>query len=88
RRKVPVFLEYLTAWADDDGTVHFREDIYGHDAKLAIEIARTRRQMAGATCTRRLETAPSAPAPTRDSAATAPTSALLTSMLTRLRSRV
>jgi L,D-transpeptidase YcbB len=67
KRDIPVFIEYLTAWADDDGTVHFRKDIYGHDAKLATEIARTRRQTAGATCTRRLETAPAAPA--RDSAA-------------------
>lgn len=31
--KVPVFIEYHTAWMGSDGRVHFREDIYGHDAK-------------------------------------------------------
>jgi L,D-transpeptidase YcbB len=26
-----VYVEYRTAWVDDGGQVHFREDIYGHD---------------------------------------------------------
>jgi L,D-transpeptidase YcbB len=30
-RPVPVRLLYLTSWMDDDGTVHFRPDIYGLD---------------------------------------------------------
>lgn len=34
-KTLPVFLTYFTAWADDEGTVHFREDIYGHDKELA-----------------------------------------------------
>lgn len=28
---VPIYLIYLTAWAADDGTVNFRDDVYGHD---------------------------------------------------------
>jgi murein L,D-transpeptidase YcbB/YkuD len=29
--KVPVSISYFTAWVDNDGTVNFREDIYGLD---------------------------------------------------------
>lgn len=31
-KEVPVFIEYRTAWMGQDGRVHFREDIYGHDS--------------------------------------------------------
>lgn len=38
---VPVALAYFTAWVDDSGLLHFREDIYGHDAAMAKKLARS-----------------------------------------------
>lgn len=32
---IPVVITYYTAWVDDKGLLHFREDIYGHDERLA-----------------------------------------------------
>ncbi len=34
KEPVPVYLVYLTAWAEENGQVHFLEDIYGHDLQL------------------------------------------------------
>ncbi len=36
---MPVFLLYLTAFTDDDGTAEFRDDVYGRDEELAEALA-------------------------------------------------
>lgn len=38
KKKVPVFIAYFTAWEDSQGRLQFREDIYGHDARLAADL--------------------------------------------------
>lgn len=35
---VPVHITYITAWVNKDGTVHFRNDIYGRDERLAAAL--------------------------------------------------
>lgn len=35
---VPVVLGYFTAWVDEAGLLNFREDVYGHDQRLAAEL--------------------------------------------------
>ncbi len=35
KTKIPVFIGYFTAWVDSDGTVHFYDDIYKRDDRLA-----------------------------------------------------
>ncbi|HWY69195.1 MAG TPA: L,D-transpeptidase family protein [Terriglobales bacterium] len=39
-RRVPVFIVYGTALAYENNEVHFYQDIYGHDAKLAQALAK------------------------------------------------
>ncbi|HEX4577309.1 MAG TPA: L,D-transpeptidase family protein, partial [Edaphobacter sp.] len=38
--KVPVLILYVTAVAEEDGTVHFFDDIYGHDKRLKALLAK------------------------------------------------
>jgi L,D-transpeptidase YcbB len=35
RKPIPVFVGYFTAWVDEKGEINFRDDIYGHDEKMA-----------------------------------------------------
>jgi len=39
-KRVPVFIVYGTALGYQNGEVHFSDDIYGHDAKLAAALAK------------------------------------------------
>jgi murein L,D-transpeptidase YcbB/YkuD len=45
--KVPVAWIYLTGWVTRDNTIHFRDDVYGHDEKPAL-VADARPQVASA----------------------------------------
>jgi murein L,D-transpeptidase YcbB/YkuD len=42
---LPVFLLYWTAFAGADGTMHFRDDIYGHDSEMIAALSRPGRDM-------------------------------------------
>jgi L,D-transpeptidase YcbB len=39
RRQLPVYVLYWTAFVDADGAVHFRDDVYGRDQRLAAALA-------------------------------------------------
>lgn len=47
-QKVPILIDYRTAWMSPEGKVHFREDVYGHDntqlKALKAAIAKTARK--------------------------------------------
>ena len=34
KNKIPVYIVYFTAWVTNDGTLNFRDDIYGHDKEM------------------------------------------------------
>ncbi len=35
KKKLPVVITYFTTWVDDEGQLVFRDDVYGHDKKMA-----------------------------------------------------
>ncbi|WP_137389717.1 L,D-transpeptidase family protein [Rhodoligotrophos defluvii] len=35
---VPVYVTYITAWANKDASVHFRKDVYGRDEELLVAL--------------------------------------------------
>ena len=35
KQDIPVYVSYFTAWVDEGGALHFRDDIYGHDRRMA-----------------------------------------------------
>lgn len=41
-RPVPVYFVYVTAWAEPDGTVQFRPDVYNRDGRLELAAGRER----------------------------------------------
>ena len=38
KKEVPVFISYFTTWVDGEGLLNFRDDVYGHDKRLAKEL--------------------------------------------------
>jgi murein L,D-transpeptidase YcbB/YkuD len=38
KETLPVYIAYFTAWVDDTGLLNFREDVYGHDKKMAAHL--------------------------------------------------
>jgi len=62
--KVPVAWIYVTGWAARDGTVHFRDDVYGHDEKpVLVADARPKVAAAGRASGFVLQSADTQPAP-------------------------
>jgi murein L,D-transpeptidase YcbB/YkuD len=41
-RPVPAYIVYFTAWQDGEGAVNFRDDVYGRDARLSLDLERGR----------------------------------------------
>lgn len=38
KKPVPVLITYYTAWVDDNGLLHFADDIYGHDKNVMAKM--------------------------------------------------
>jgi murein L,D-transpeptidase YcbB/YkuD len=42
KQNIPIVIFYLTAHFDEDGTVHFFDDLYGYDKQLEAVLAQGR----------------------------------------------
>lgn len=38
KQHIPVFITYFTSWVSANGSINFREDLYGHDQEMAIQM--------------------------------------------------
>lgn len=38
KNPIPVYITYFTTWVDENGNLNFRNDIYGHDKKMAAKL--------------------------------------------------
>lgn len=47
KRRWPIYLVYATSFVDSDGSVEFRDDLYGRDARLRAALAAARPNRAG-----------------------------------------
>jgi murein L,D-transpeptidase YcbB/YkuD len=43
--QVPVYIGYFTAFVDSKGRLNFRDDVYGHDARLAVSLFGGKREL-------------------------------------------
>lgn len=44
KEPVPVYIGYFTAWVDRNGRLNFRDDVYGHDKKMAAHLFASKNQ--------------------------------------------
>jgi L,D-transpeptidase YcbB len=64
--KIPVAWVYLTGWVTRDQTIHFRDDVYGHDEKpVLVADARPKIVSAARAAGFVLQSADTRPAPVR-----------------------
>ena len=49
KNPVPVIITYFTAWVDETGKINFREDVYGHDQKIAEKLFLTQGKLNNTT---------------------------------------
>ena len=43
-KKIPLYIDYYTAWVDEDGTINFRDDVYNKD-KILLEQLLSKNQL-------------------------------------------